>query len=250
MTKWNLISAAAALSLAATPMAFAQQGGQTNAANNQNVNNQRLLQEQASGSGAQLMVSPAVVRQIKQTLNEAGYNPGAVNASWNHQAQRALQNYQQAQGLEPTGNINLSTLLTMGIYRQSGGGQMSGGYGQQMRGGQMQGGQMQGGQMQGGAYGNTGSYGNQQGYGNQGSYGNNSGYGNSSGAYGNSSGTGLGGGIGGNSGGTGVGGSVGVGGTSVGGNVGTGGIGGGFGNSNGQSGNNQGNSGNNNPPRS
>ncbi|HET7586993.1 MAG TPA: peptidoglycan-binding domain-containing protein [Gammaproteobacteria bacterium] len=227
MTKWNLISAAAALSLAATPMAFAQQGSQqTNAARQSQVNNQRILQEQAQGTGANLMVSPAVVAQVKQALNQAGYTTGQVDGNWNKQAKRALRQYQQAQGLEPTGNLNLSTLLTMGIYQQNGGSQMSGGYGQQMQGGQMQG----------------GSYGSQGTYGNTGTYGNSSGvYGTSSGSYGNS----------GNSG-TGVGGSVGAGGTSVGGNVGTSGIGGDFGsnsgNNSGQS--NGGNSGNNNPPRS
>lgn len=115
-TLLTTFSMAAAMSLAvAAPMAAAQQNsGQTNAARNAQVNNQRILNEQAQ-PGAALHISPAVVRQIKQALNEAGYNLGHVNAQWGKQAQKGMRNYQQAQGLAPTGHINLATLRTLGV---------------------------------------------------------------------------------------------------------------------------------------
>ncbi|HET7586995.1 MAG TPA: peptidoglycan-binding domain-containing protein [Gammaproteobacteria bacterium] len=116
-TLLTTFSMAAAMSLAvAAPMAAAQQSGnQTNAARNAQVNNQRILQEQAQGTGAPLHISPAVVRQIKQALNEAGYDLGHVDGNWGKQARKGLRNYQQAQGLAPTGQLNVATLRTLGV---------------------------------------------------------------------------------------------------------------------------------------
>ncbi len=98
---------------------------------------------QAQG-GAQLFLSTATVRQIEQSLNSAGYDAGTVDGLWDENLQAALANYQQAQGLEPTGNLNTRVVAALG------GGQMlqsvfSGG------GGQMQGGGQSGGQSGGAA---------------------------------------------------------------------------------------------------
>lgn len=124
MKRLNTISLAAVLSFAAAaPLAMAagpQQGGgqgqqQADIAAQQRVNNQRILQEQPGGNGARLHVSPAVVRQIKQALNAAGYDMGQVNGNWDRHAQRGLASYQQAQGLAPTGQLNTATLRTLGV---------------------------------------------------------------------------------------------------------------------------------------
>lgn len=74
---------------------------------------------QPQGQGAQLYVSPAVVRQIKQGLNQAGYSAGTVNGSWDKKAQNAMKEFQAAQGLAPTGNINLTTLNVLGVNVQT-----------------------------------------------------------------------------------------------------------------------------------
>ena len=79
---------------------------------------QRITQEQSQGTGAQLYISPAVVRQIKQGLNKAGYDTGKVDGNWNKQAETAMKNFQQAQGLEPTGHVNLTTLSLLGVNVQ------------------------------------------------------------------------------------------------------------------------------------
>lgn len=67
-------------------------------------------QKQAAGIGAPLYVSPATVRKIQQALNQAGYQSGNLQGNWDKATSRALMNYQQAQGLEPTGNLNINTI--------------------------------------------------------------------------------------------------------------------------------------------
>lgn len=101
--------------------------------------NQVLTQEQAAQQGAQLYVSPADVRNIKQALNDQNYDAGTVDGNWNQAAQQALRNWQQAQGLEPTGQLNPQSLSQLGIGTGQGGGQ---GGQQQGQGGQQGGDQV------------------------------------------------------------------------------------------------------------
>lgn len=127
MKSFYKISMAAALSFAmAAPVAMAAnpqqqsgqqatQGQQQNLARQEPVTNQRILQEAPAGTGGQLRVSPAVVRQIKQALNAAGYDMGQVTGNWDHHAQIGLMTYQRAQGLAPTGQINIATLRSLGV---------------------------------------------------------------------------------------------------------------------------------------
>jgi peptidoglycan hydrolase-like protein with peptidoglycan-binding domain len=108
--KQGMLALAAAGAFAVTP-AMAQQGAGASA-------DQVLQQEQAQGSGAQLQLSPSTVRQIQQALNQAGYSVGNVDGVWGPQTAQALQNYQQAQGLEPTGQLNQRTLAQLGVQGQ------------------------------------------------------------------------------------------------------------------------------------
>lgn len=100
------IATAAATAVLATSPALAQQAGQ---------GSQTLDQEQAQGSGAQLQLSPSTVRQVQQALNQAGYSVVNVDGTWGPGTAQALQNFQQAQGLEPTGQLNQRTLDALGI---------------------------------------------------------------------------------------------------------------------------------------
>lgn len=83
---------------------------------------QRPEQEQASGRGAPLYISPATVRQVEQALNESGYEVERIDGRWNQQSSTALRNYQQAQGMEPTGSVDLPTLQALGVSFRDGGG--------------------------------------------------------------------------------------------------------------------------------
>ncbi len=94
-----------------------QQGGSAGQAQG-GTQGQRLAQEQAQSQGTQIYVSPAGTRQIQQALNKAGYSVGNVDGQWNQQTQQAVKNFQQAQGLEPTGTLTVRTIMTLGLQDQ------------------------------------------------------------------------------------------------------------------------------------
>jgi peptidoglycan hydrolase-like protein with peptidoglycan-binding domain len=108
-------------------------------------------QETVRGQGAILWASPATVRQIQQAMNRAGYDVGNVDGQWGQQTSQAVQNFQRAQGLEPTGTLTTSLLANVGA-----GNWMAG------RGGQQQGGQQQAGVQVGGQQSAGGGQGGQQ----------------------------------------------------------------------------------------
>lgn len=110
--RYGLLAMTAASVLAISPAMAQQSGGGQQGS-------QVLEQEQASGSGADLQLSPSTVRQVQQALNQQGYDVGEVDGAWGPQTRDAMRNYQQAQGLEPTGEPNLRTLSSLGI--QAGG---------------------------------------------------------------------------------------------------------------------------------
>lgn len=101
--------------------AAAQQSGQSGATAQQagqaegGLPGQRLAQEQAQGQGAQIYVSPAGTREIQQALNNAGYDVGNVDGQWNDTTRSAARNFQQANGLEPTGTLTVRTLAALGL---------------------------------------------------------------------------------------------------------------------------------------
>jgi peptidoglycan hydrolase-like protein with peptidoglycan-binding domain len=125
-------------SLNLTDTIFSGAEGQTGAGGNM-----RWRQETARGPGAILWASPATVRQIQQGLNQLGYDVGNVDGQWNRSTARAVQNFQRAQGLEPTGSLTASLLANIGMSNWMAGnlsGQATGGgaqIGQQQAGGEI-----------------------------------------------------------------------------------------------------------------
>jgi len=122
--------AASALGMAALATGATAQQAQDSAGVDKQ-NQQRIFNKQASGTGTALYVSPANVRLIQQKLNAAGYAVGNVDGQWGQATQQALQNWQQAQGLEPTGNLNMVTLQARGIPNMGQQQAMGGGQGAQ-----------------------------------------------------------------------------------------------------------------------
>lgn len=51
--------------------------------------------------------------EIQKALAEAGYYSGKVNGVWGDESVKALQSFQQEQGLEPTGKIDAMTLIRL-----------------------------------------------------------------------------------------------------------------------------------------
>lgn len=64
---------------------------------------------------AVVRVGPARLRQVQQRLNATGYDAGPVDGIWGDRTARALRNFQEAQGLEPTGTLTLATLTRLGL---------------------------------------------------------------------------------------------------------------------------------------
>ena len=76
-------------------------------------------QAQVQSPGIPLHLSPVIVREVQQGLSQMGYNPGIVNGVWSPETASALQAFQKANGIEPTGNIDIVTLRTLGVPRRA-----------------------------------------------------------------------------------------------------------------------------------
>lgn len=66
-------------------------------------------------AGAPLYISPSGVRVIQQSLNQGGYADLVADGRWTEETREALRDFQQARGLEPTGNLDLATINALGL---------------------------------------------------------------------------------------------------------------------------------------
>ena len=55
------------------------------------------------------------VRQVQSKLSALGGFPGPIDGNWGPASQSALRNFQQARGLQPTGEMNQATAATLGL---------------------------------------------------------------------------------------------------------------------------------------
>lgn len=71
------------------------------------------------------------VRRLQLTLRHAGYDPGRADGNWGQQTASALADFQRANGIEPTGNLDKRTARALGLPPDQGyGGERNGQYGQ------------------------------------------------------------------------------------------------------------------------
>jgi peptidoglycan hydrolase-like protein with peptidoglycan-binding domain len=92
-----------------------QAGGQSGDQGTKQADNQRIVIERADSRGTPLHVSPAGVRQIQQALNQQGWNTGQVDGRWGSATVQAARSYQQSQGLEPTGRLEVGLIAALGL---------------------------------------------------------------------------------------------------------------------------------------
>ena len=57
-------------------------------------------------------------REIQQALADAGFFPHAVDGFWGKLSEEALKEYQQEEGLNPTGRLDSRTLIRLGLGPQ------------------------------------------------------------------------------------------------------------------------------------
>ncbi|HUG77657.1 MAG TPA: peptidoglycan-binding domain-containing protein [Burkholderiales bacterium] len=75
---------------------------------------------QASGQRAEpVAASASLVRQVQQALDARGIDGGPVDGVWGEQTEQGVRQFQQAQGLEVTGNLDARTLGALGIGGES-----------------------------------------------------------------------------------------------------------------------------------
>ena len=76
------------------------------------------VQDPTSGDGtmapAAAALSPEQVRRVQQRLVEVGHDPGTVDGTMGEKTREALRSFQQARGLEPTGEPDGRTLAELG----------------------------------------------------------------------------------------------------------------------------------------
>lgn len=123
--KQVLLAAAAAFAIGLPSYALAAGNGssQSTGANSnggnyatQNIPSQRIVNNSANGEGAALVISGAGVREVQQALNRLGYEAGQVNGNWDRNTVLAMKNFQGAHGLEPTGNLDISSIAALGLW--------------------------------------------------------------------------------------------------------------------------------------
>jgi peptidoglycan hydrolase-like protein with peptidoglycan-binding domain len=72
-------------------------------------------QPQQQAQPAEPGPDPAVIRRIQEALNQAGHDAGAADGIWGPRSRGAMASFQQAQGMEATGLVNLRSLEALGL---------------------------------------------------------------------------------------------------------------------------------------
>jgi peptidoglycan hydrolase-like protein with peptidoglycan-binding domain len=108
---------AAGTLLAAT--AFAQNQSGTQSAQDQGAQGQQMSGQtqpgQAQGAMEASTSSPSDVRQIQQALKDKGFDAGPIDGQLGPQTEQALRSFQQAQGLQASGQIDQKTMAALGV---------------------------------------------------------------------------------------------------------------------------------------
>lgn len=103
--------------LAAT--AFAQNQSGTQSAQDQGAQGQQMSGQtqpgQAQGGMEASTPGPSDVRQIQQALKDKGFDAGPIDGQLGPQTEQALRSFQQAQGLQATGQIDQKTMAALGV---------------------------------------------------------------------------------------------------------------------------------------
>jgi hypothetical protein len=68
-----------------------------------------------SARAGETTTDSAIVRSVQQSLNQKGYDAGAVDGRWGSNTESALRQFQEANGLAPTGSLDERTLSALGV---------------------------------------------------------------------------------------------------------------------------------------
>jgi hypothetical protein len=66
--------------------------------------------------GAPLHLSSDDVRAVQEALQQAGHEPGDPDGLWGEQSQAAMREYQEAEGLPVSGNIDMASIRALQLW--------------------------------------------------------------------------------------------------------------------------------------
>jgi peptidoglycan hydrolase-like protein with peptidoglycan-binding domain len=78
-------------------------------------NQQSSRMEPPAGQSSATQHSSAVIKQVQEKLNTAGYDPGPVDGMFGPRTEQALTAFQGAEGLEASGQLDSQTLAALEI---------------------------------------------------------------------------------------------------------------------------------------
>lgn len=70
---------------------------------------------QTSQNDAPIQISPVTLKKIQDQLDGKGYKVGPTDGIWGDSTASAVKEFQQTQGLAPSGNLNIETLQALNI---------------------------------------------------------------------------------------------------------------------------------------
>lgn len=65
--------------------------------------------------GADMTKDTQTVKQVQQALSDKGYYQGRADGKWSSKTKSALKQFQQAQGMTATGQLDQQTLASLGV---------------------------------------------------------------------------------------------------------------------------------------
>lgn len=98
-----------------TDPAQQQQDQQAEPAQQQQQESTQQQDSMQQGGNQQVQMDEQTVRQVQQKLKDAGYDVGKVDGKWGPRSNAALQKFQEAQGIQSTGQLDQQTLSALGI---------------------------------------------------------------------------------------------------------------------------------------
>ncbi len=66
---------------------------------------------------ADAMYDTQLVRSVQQSLNDRGFNAGPEDGQWGPNTEAAVRDFQQANGIARTGNLDSRTINALGVAR-------------------------------------------------------------------------------------------------------------------------------------
>lgn len=130
--KLGHLTLAAALAIGTSGAAVAQMGGSSGSSGGMGTQGGTTSQSGMSGQqhgGMASQMSATDIRRVQEQLQSKGYNVGPVDGIMGQQTQSALREFQQAQGMQATGQLNRETMSALGVEGSASGTRGSGSMG-------------------------------------------------------------------------------------------------------------------------